>query len=115
MDSLADDVVTIQLDAYNTRDLERFLACYAAEVVIEDGAGKVLMRGGEAVRGFYGQLFVQSPALHCDIRQRIRVGSFVIDEEAITGVNLAGFPTEIHAAVVYRLEGRLIAHVRLLM
>ncbi len=102
-------VVAAQVDAYNARDLDRFLKCYSPDAVIEDGSGQVLMRG------VYGQLFAQSPELHCEIRQRIRVGPYVVDEEAITGFHLAGFPTEVHAAAVYRVEGDRIVYVRGLM
>ncbi len=105
-------VVAVQVDAYNARDLDRFLECYSSDAVIEDGSGKVLMRGREAMRPVYAQLFAQSPKLHCEIRQRIHVGPYVVDEEAITGFHLAGFPTEVHAAAVYRVEGGRIVHVR---
>ena len=44
------DPVQAQLDAYNARDLERFLACYASEIVIEDGAGQRLAEGLEIGR-----------------------------------------------------------------
>ena len=116
MDAIAvADVIDAQVDAYNARDLERFLDHYAPDAVIEDGAGQVLMRGREAMKGLYGQLFAQSPELHCEIRQRIRVGPYVVDEEEITGFHLAGFPTEVHGAAVYRVEGDKIVHVRLLM
>ena len=115
METAAADVVEAQLDAYNARDLERFLDCYAPDAAIEDGTGQVMMRGREAMRIFYGQVFAQSPDLHCEIRQRIRVGQYVVDEEAITGLHFAGFPTEVHGVAVYRVEGDRIAHVRLLM
>jgi hypothetical protein len=108
-------VVDAQLDAYNARDIERFLHCYSTEAVIEDGAGTVMMRGHDALRAFYGQAFAQSPQLHCEVRQRIRVGHYVIDEEAISGLQLSGFPTVVHGAAVYRVEGGCIGHVRLLM
>jgi uncharacterized protein (TIGR02246 family) len=108
-------VVTAQLDAYNARDVDRFLECYSPDAVIEDGKGQVLMRGREAMRLVYEQLFAQSPGLHCEIRQRILVGPYVVDEEAITGFQLAGFPTEVHAAAVYRVEEGHIVHVRGLM
>jgi len=75
--------------------------------------GKWLLR--EAMRGVYAQLFAQSPELHCEIRQRISVGPYVVDEEAITGLHLAGFPTEMHAACVYRVEGDHIVYARGLM
>jgi uncharacterized protein (TIGR02246 family) len=108
-------VVATQLDAYNARDVDRFLACYSPDAVIEDGRGQVLMRGHDAMRPIYAQLFAQSPELHCEIRQRIHVGQYVIDEEAITGFYLAGFPTDIHAAAIYRVEGERIVYVRGLM
>jgi uncharacterized protein (TIGR02246 family) len=115
MDAVAADIVSAQLDAYNARDLQRFLDCYAPEAVIEDGTGNAMMRGRDAMHAFYGQLFAQSPNLHCELRQRIRVGQYVVDEEAITGLHLDGFPTEIHGVAVYRVEHGRIAHVRLLM
>jgi uncharacterized protein (TIGR02246 family) len=106
------DVVAAQVDAYNARDLERFLECYAPDAVLEDADGHVFLRGREAMRPVYRQLFEQSPELHCKIQQRICVGCYVIDEEAITGFHLAGFPTELHAACVYRVEGGYIIYAR---
>jgi uncharacterized protein (TIGR02246 family) len=108
-------VVAAQVAAYNDRDLDRFLECYSPDAVIEDGTGQILMRGRDAMRDRYGQLFADSPELHCEIRQRIHVGCYVVDEEAITGLHFAGLPTDLHAAAVYRVEGGLIVHVRGLM
>jgi len=62
-----------------------------------------------SMHAFYQQVFAQSPVLHCEIWQRIRVGKYVIDEEAITGLHLDGFPTEVHGAAVYRVEDGRIA------
>lgn len=58
---------------------------------------------------------LKTPNFHCDIKSRIAVGPYVIDEEAITGLKLAGFPNELRSAVAYRVDGKHIAHVRLLM
>lgn len=109
------DAVQEQVDAFNARDVERFIACYRPDAVIEDGAGNRMMQGHEEMRAMYGPLFSQSPNLHVEIPSRIRVGSFVIDEEQTTGINMEGFPGEMHSAVVYRLDGDKIAHVHLLM
>ena len=109
------DPVQRQLDAFNRRDLADFLAAYAPEVVIEDGAGNVLMRGHDGMRAMYGPLFARSPDLHAAVVKRIAVGDHVIDEERTTGVNFPGYPAELHAAVIYRLAGGKIGHVRLLM
>jgi uncharacterized protein (TIGR02246 family) len=102
------------VDAYNARDIDRFLDCYSPDTVIEDGKGTVLRQGRQAMRAFYGQLFAQSPQLRCVVRQRIHVDQFVIDEEVVSGINLEGFPSEVHAAAVYLVEGDLIVRVRML-
>jgi hypothetical protein len=39
---------------------------------------------------------------------RIVIGDYVIDEEQITGFNLAGVPPELHAAVAYKItDGKI--------
>jgi hypothetical protein len=108
------DPVQEQLEAYNARDLERFLACYAPEVVIEDGAGARLLEGIEAMRAAYRTLFASNPGLRAEVPTRIRAGEFVIDEERVSGLNLPGGPAELHTAVVYRVRDGRIIHVRLL-
>ena len=107
------DPVQAQLDAYNARDVERFVACYSPDVVMEDGAGQVLLRGHDAMRGMYAQLFARSPELHCELQSRIRVGAYVIDEERVTGFGAAA-AGGLHAVAIYRVEGELITHVRML-
>ena len=109
------DAVRVQLDAFNNRDLEGFLAAYAPDVVIENGAGAVMMEGHDGIRAMYGPLFAQSPDLHAAVVNRIAVGDYVIDEERVTGFNFPGLPTELHAAVIYHLVDGRIARVRSLM
>jgi hypothetical protein len=106
-----DDAVERQVRAYNERDLEEFVDCYADDVVVEDGDGGILIRGRDEMRERYGRLFVRSPDLHAEILTRIRVGSYVIDEERVTGRP----DGDMHAVAVYRLDGDgLIDRVRLL-
>lgn len=109
------DPVQQQLEAYNERNLEEFLEAYASDILIEDGAGEEIMRGMEQLRAFYGELFSNSPDLHCDVVNRISVGNWVIDEEKIEGVHAEGFPEEAHAAVAYRVTDGEITLVRMFM
>lgn len=109
------DAVQQQIDAFNSRDVEGFIAAYAPDVVIEDAGGNVFMRGHDGMRAMYGALFAQSPALHAEIVNQIRVGAYVIDEERTRGINFEGFPPELHAAMIYRVVDGKIAHVRMLM
>ena len=98
-----------QVDAFNARDLERFLSFYHSDVVLEDAAGNPMMQGHDGLRAFYGPLFAQSPDLHVDIPRRIHVGSWVIDEEEGRGFHADGFPSELHVAVVYQvLDGKIV-------
>jgi len=70
-----------QVDAYNRRDIDAFLDCYAQDTLVEDASGNVVMRGQDAMRTAYSELFRTSPNLHAEITTRIRVGQYVIDEE----------------------------------
>ncbi len=109
--SVTTDLIDSEVAAYNARDLERFIGFYSSEVVIKDAEGNVLMDGLEAMRGFYGPMFRDSPDLHVEIPRRIDFGDYVIDEELVEGVNMVGFPSELHAAVVYRVKDGKISAV----
>jgi hypothetical protein len=109
------DVVDRQVAAYRNRDLERFLGCYAAGVRVRDFDGNVLMDGLEAMRGQYGPMFRDSPQLRAEIPRRIVAGDYVVDEEDISGMVVAGFPPAMHAVAIYRVRDGLIHDVVLLM
>jgi hypothetical protein len=106
------DPVERQVDAYNRRDIDEFLACYAPDVVIEDATGTVVMRGRDAMRTAYSELFHESPALHAEIATRIRVGEYIVDEEDVTGRR--GSPERIRVVAIYHVAGGVIDHVRLI-
>src|SRR5262245_5246622 len=81
-----EEVVTASLAAYNARDLEAFMACFASTIEIWDQqAGICLLQGWERVHAAYGELFANSPRLHSQIVRRVRVGRVVIDHEIVTG------------------------------
>jgi hypothetical protein len=105
---MPEELVERRLHAYNARDVDGLLAAHADDCVVEDGEGEVLMRGREEMRAFYGALFARSPDLCCEVRGRVCVGSYVFDEERVTG----GSTSEIHAMVAYRVVEGLIRHVR---
>lgn len=108
------DPVQQQIDAYNNQDLDGFVAAYSEDVVLEDGEGNVMAQGYDGIRELYAELFDRSPQLHGEVLNRISVGQYVIDEERVRGINMEGYPSEMHAAVIYRLAEGKIAHVRLL-
>lgn len=104
------EVIDKQVDAYNTRDIEGFLECYAADAVIEDGRSNILMRGREAIRGEYEPFFRDFPALRGEVIQRISVGAWTVDKEVITGWQ----PHPVTAVVAYHVADGRIDRVLLL-
>jgi len=106
------DPVERQVEAYNRRDIDAFLSCYAPDTVIEDTGGTVVMRGQDAMRATYSELFRASPDLQAEIATRLRVGEYVIDEERITGRR--GAADEIRVIAIYHVKDGLIDHVQLI-
>ena len=106
-----EDAVDRQVIAYNAGDVDAFIACYAEGVVVESSDGAVVMSGREEMRDRYSRLFAGSPNLQAEIVTRIRVGSYVVDEERITGRR----DGDAHAVAIYRLNADgLIDRVRFL-
>lgn len=104
-----------QIEAYNARDLERFINCYSEDVVIEDAKCNIMMQGHDQMRDLYGKLFSESPNLNAKILSRFQVGEYVFDKEHVTGFILEGYPPEMFSAAVYHIRNEKIVHVRLIM
>jgi hypothetical protein len=106
-----DDAVERQVRAYNAHDLDEFIACYAETVVVEDADGRALMSGRQEMREQYGRLFEALPNLQGHVASRMRVGSYVADEEHVTGRP----DGDLHVIAIYRLDDDgLIDRVRFL-
>jgi hypothetical protein len=108
------EAVQTQVDAYNARDAVAFTACYHPEATIVGPDGEVMVEGSEAINALYADLFAQSPDLHAEVRTRISIGQWVIDEEDASGLVVEGSPTDMHAVVIYRVSNGLIVRAQLL-
>jgi hypothetical protein len=104
------DPVQAQLDAYNARDVDAFVRCFAPNIICEDGDGKRLFVGNAMMRARYSVLFAESPNLHCELKQRMRAGEFVADEIDVTSRD----GEIVRAIVVYHVKGSVISHIRFL-
>jgi GNAT superfamily N-acetyltransferase len=101
--------VEAQLRAYNDRDIEAFLAPYAADVEIRDFSGEVLMRGHDEMRARYLQVFADE-RLHAVITARMVMGPVVIDQERVSRT-VDGRPGMVEAIAIYEVRDGLIARV----
>jgi len=76
-------VVNRQLEAYNSRDIDLFVATYSEDIEIYKN-GELLMKGHEQLRNRYAAMFKNTPNLHCRIENRILINNKVIDKENVT-------------------------------
>ncbi len=103
------DAAQRQLDAYNARDLEPFLACYAEDCTVHAfPSGEVTLKGREAMRTRYGKLFEAHPALHCRLLSRVEHECFAIDHEHVEGLREVEV---VHAVATYEVRDGLIRNV----
>jgi hypothetical protein len=100
-------LVQRQLDAYNQRDIETFLEPFSDDVEFYRYPNELLGKGKSKMREEYGALFARAVRLHCDLVNRIVLGTTVIDQERVTGV--ADRPIE--AIVIYTIAGGKIMRV----
>ena len=104
-------IAQIQLNAYNSRDLETFLSVYSDSVEVFTFPDTPQYKGKEQVREIYREFFADSPGLHCRLVDRMTYENVVIDKEEVTGVKGVDV---VRAVAVYEIENGLIARVRFL-
>lgn len=81
-----EEVVQQQVEAYNTRDIEKFLACHDPNVNLYQFGNPVpYCTGRSQLREIYADVFDHSPDLHTKIINRMVMGDQVIDHEIVTG------------------------------
>ena len=103
MDPVA--VVQRQLDAYNARDLARFLAEYSEDIrVYRVPSAEPALIGKSTFGEFYATQRFDHAGLHAELMNRIAFGNKVIDHERISGVREQPFDV----AVVYAIVRGLI-------
>ena len=102
-------IVQRQLNAYNARNIDLFLATYAEDVELFDSKGKLLMKGHDQMRKEYADFFKNVANLYCEIENRIVINNKVIDKERVR----AGRET-IHGVAIYEVEAGKIKKVTFL-
>lgn len=102
------DIVQQQVNAYNARNFEAFIATYSPDIKLYTYPGKLRSNGHEEMRKTYGEMFKMFPKLHCEIVSRIVQGKYVIDHERVSGLRDGGV---INAVAIYEIQDNLIQRV----
>ena len=102
------EVVNLQLDACNRRDIDSFAATYAEDACIyEMPHAKLIFRGRAQIAEHYGSKTFKREGLRADLLGRSVMGNKVIDHEQSWG-SPSG-PKEVVA--LYEVNGDLITAV----
>ena len=97
-----------QLEAYNSRDIEKFASAFSEDVKVYRQPGVLTYQGRDELKKRYGAMFAATPDLHCEIVNRIVAGEVVIDQEKVQRIK--GQPRT-DAIAVYRIKDGLIVEV----
>ncbi|WP_374467533.1 nuclear transport factor 2 family protein [Ferrovibrio sp.] len=111
--SAAEAVVQKQLDAYNARDIETFMACWAEEARIYEFPNRLLADGAAEIRARHMVRF-QEPDLFGHLVSRMSVGNRVIDREVVTR-NFPEGKGRVDVIGIYELAGKKIAQAWFIM
>lgn len=100
------DIVQGQVDAYNDRDLNRFVSAYAENILIyRMPSTEPAISGKVQLSEFYSTQRFNLPGLRAEIVNRIVLGNKVIDHERIWGIR----DGPIEVAAIYEVVEDLIA------
>ena len=99
-------VIQKQLDSYNSKNLEAWLATYAEDAKQFEHPGKLLASGHAEIRTRAAARF-QEPNLYAKLMQRSVMGNIVIDYETVTRTFPEG-PGRIELICIYEVrEGKI--------
>lgn len=102
----AEQLIQRQLDAYNARDLEALLACYAPDAEQFALHGARLARSHVEMRPRFAARFAE-PNLHATLLQRTVMGNVVVDHERIARTFAEG-PGTLDMLCIYEVVDGLI-------
>jgi hypothetical protein len=103
-----EEVVQRQVEAYNDRDLQRFVATYREDVeIFRPPSTAAVISGRAALAEHYAAQRFNRVGLHAEIVNRMVIGNKVIDHERVAGVREQPF----EVAAVYEVIDDLIKTV----
>lgn len=108
MKKTPEQIVDLQIQYYNQRDLLGFVSTYHEDIEIFDyGSPKPKIKGLEQLRTVY-QSVLQKSGLHAAIEKRISKNSYVIDHECATW---DGQEHPVRVVVIYEVLDQKIKRV----
>ncbi len=101
------EVVALQLDLYNARDLDTFMTLWADDAQVFEHPATLLASGAAAIRERHAIRF-RKPNLHARLDSRMVIGNKVIDQEVVTRTFPDG-PGTLEVVAIYEVVDGKIA------
>ena len=102
-----EDVVSRQLDAYNAKDIDAFMATWSATALYFEHPSLLLASGAADIRERHVARF-QEPDLYGELISRMVIGNQVIDQEKVTR-NFPDGVGQVDVVAIYEVEAGKIA------
>ena len=99
-----EDLVQRQVNAFNGRDIDRFVNFFADTIELYDFPDSLILKGKDALRARYTKRFSNSADLKAVIIKRFSTSKYVVDIEEVIGSDFGSAP----AAVIYEVVDGLI-------
>lgn len=76
-----ENLVQKQVTTFNEGDLDAFISCFSAQVLVQNFPSDTLYVGIKKMRESYDRFLKNSPNVQVKVVKRIKIGTMVIDEE----------------------------------
>jgi hypothetical protein len=106
-------IIQRQLDAYNAKDIDAFMACWAADAKVYAHPDTLLADGAAAIRARHELRFCE-PNLFGRLIQRMSAGNTVVDREVVTRTFPEG-PGQVDVIAIYELADEKITRAWFVM
>ncbi|MEC3966723.1 nuclear transport factor 2 family protein [Flagellimonas halotolerans] len=97
-------IIQKQVKAFNSRDLDGFVACFADNVLVQRFPNEKMYQGISTMRDNYERFFENVKSSSVEVVNRIILGNTIIDEEKTKVDGRDG-----HQVAIYQVENGLIA------
>lgn len=77
------EVVSRQLEAYNARDIDEFMSCWAIDAEVFAWPSEMIAKGSDQIRARHIERF-KEPDLFASLIGRVAVGGLIVDREIVT-------------------------------
>lgn len=105
-----EEVVNEQLNAYNARDIGRFMACWHADAKLYEFPDKLLAAGQAEIRARHVARFTESNLFGL-LLHRTSVGNVVVDRELVTRM-FDGREGKVDVIAIYEVQDGRISNAR---